>query len=104
MRYIEFLITPNIIKERQTMSIFEALMLICFGLSWPISIAKTLRAKVVTGKSPLFIGVVIMGYVCGLIHKILYSFDWVIYLYAINIAAVSLDLILYFRYRGNNKQ
>ena len=36
------------------MSIFEAIMLICFGAGWPISVAKALRTKVVSGKSPLF--------------------------------------------------
>jgi hypothetical protein len=82
------------------MSIFEALMLVCFGLSWPVSIVRTLRLKVVSGKSPYFIGIVILGYVFGLAHKILYSRDWVIGLYVFNIVVVSIDLILYFKYRG----
>ena len=44
------------------MSVFEAAMLIsCFGVSWPISIAKSLRTKVVAGESTLF-----MVIVCGL--------------------------------------
>jgi hypothetical protein len=81
------------------MSVFEALMLVCFGLSWPVSIARTIRAKAVTGKSPYFIGIVILGYAFGLAHKVLYSRDWVIGLYIFNILAVSADLILYFRYR-----
>ena len=34
---------------------FELLMVLCFGISWPISIAKTLKTKCVSGKSPLFI-------------------------------------------------
>ena len=76
-------------------------MLICFGLSWPISIIKTLRAKTVQGKSPLFIGIILTGYVCGLAHKLLYSLDWVTYLYIINLVAVSIDLILYYRYAGS---
>jgi hypothetical protein len=82
------------------MSIFEALMLVCFGLSWPVSIVRTLRLKVVSGKSPYFIGIVILGYAFGLAHKILYSRDWVIGLYVFNIAVVSIDLMLYFKYRG----
>jgi hypothetical protein len=82
------------------MNIFEALMLVCFGLSWPISIIKTLRTKVVAGKSPLFIGVIILGYIFGLTNKLLISFDWVAWLYIINLVVVSLDLILYYRYRN----
>jgi len=85
------------------MSVFEALMLICFGLSWPVSIIKAVRTKVVTGKSPIFIGIVILGYACGLTHKLLYSRDWVIWLYAINLVVVLIDLILYFRYSKNGR-
>ncbi len=80
------------------MSIFEATMLICFGLSWPISIAKSLRTKVVSGKSPLFMAVVCFGYACGVTHKLLYSMDWIIGLYALNMVLVVTDLVLYFRY------
>lgn len=80
------------------MSVFEAVMLICFGISWPVSIAKSLRTKVVSGKSPLFIAIVCLGYVCGVIHKILYSFDWITALYAMNMILAAVDLSLYFRY------
>lgn len=82
------------------MSPFEALMLICFGLSWPISILKSLRTKKVTGKSPGFMIIVIIGYASGMVHKIIYSMDWVIYLYCLNMIMVTMDLLLYFRYSG----
>ncbi len=81
------------------LSIFEAGMLICFGLSWPISIAKTLRAKRVEGKSPLFMAAVLLGYASGMLHKVLYSMDWVIVLYALNFCMIAFDLRLYFKYR-----
>lgn len=80
------------------MSVFEAVMLLCFGVSWPISIAKTLHTKVVVGKSPLFMAIVAFGYVSGVIHKALYSFDWIIILYAMNAVLVATDLTLYFMY------
>jgi len=73
-------------------------MLICFGVSWPISIAKAIRTKVVAGKSPLFMGIVCFGYACGVTHKLLYSRDWIIALYALNFVLVAVDLVLYFRY------
>jgi hypothetical protein len=76
------------------MSVFEIGMLICFGASWPISIAKTLKTKAVTGKSALFLLIVILGYICGIVHKILYSRDFVIYLYALNLILVTIDLVL----------
>ena len=81
------------------MSSFEAVMLICFGISWPVSIAKSLRTKVVLGKSPLFMAIVCMGYMSGCIHKVIYSFDWITALYASNMILVAIDLALYFAYR-----
>jgi len=77
---------------------FEALMLICFGVSWPISVVKSIRTRVVSGKSPLFMAIVCIGYCSGLIHKVLYSFDVIIILYAINLIMVAVDLLLYFKY------
>ncbi len=85
------------------MSIFEATMLICFGISWPISIAKSLRTKLVAGKSPLFMMLLCFGYLCGIFHKLLYSMDWVILLYTLNMVLVAIDLSLYFKYRGSSK-
>lgn len=81
------------------MSIFEALMLVCFGISWPFAVAKTYKTKNVKGKSSLFLLLVIFGYIFGIIHKILYSFDYVIFLYVFNCLMVLFDLILYFRYK-----
>jgi hypothetical protein len=80
------------------MSIFEGLMLVCFGLSWPISIAKALRTKTVSGKSPLFMSIVIAGYASGIIHKVLYARDWIIILYVLNLVLVAIDMSLYFKY------
>ena len=80
------------------MSLFEIIMLVCFGLSWPVSIYKSLKTRVVAGKSPLFMTIVILGYASGVVHKILYSFDWVIWLYAVNLALVAADMGVYFYY------
>jgi hypothetical protein len=80
------------------MSIFEAGMLVCFGVSWPVSIAKAIRTKVVRGKSPVFMVIVCIGYAFGLIHKFLYSPDWVTILYGLNLVMVAVDLSLYCKY------
>ena len=85
------------------MSLYEAIMLICFGLSWPISIAKSLHTKVVTGKSPLFMMILIVGYSSGLIHKLLYSYDWITFLYILNLVMVSIDLTLYYKYKNRTR-
>ncbi|MCQ2957728.1 MAG: hypothetical protein MJ180_02375 [Candidatus Gastranaerophilales bacterium] len=81
------------------MSIFEALMLICFGASWPAAIRKTYVTKNVKGKSRLFAWLVIIGYLCGMIHKILYNFDFVFYLYLADLLLVATDLTLVYIYR-----
>jgi len=68
-------------------SLFEAIMLICFGVSWPVSIAKAVRTKVVAG-----------GYISGLVHKALYHPDLIMVLYAVNLVLVAVDLSLYITY------
>ena len=83
-------------------SIFEIIMLLCFGLSWPTSIVRALRTKVVRGKSPFFMVLIIIGYMGGITHKYLYTpGDPVIFLYVLNFLLVTVDLSLYFKYRKN---
>lgn len=77
---------------------FEAAMLLCFGISWPISILKSLRTHKVVGKSPLFMGIVFTGYVSGVIHKVFFQQDWVIVLYIFNLIMVGIDIYLYYKY------
>jgi hypothetical protein len=88
------------------MSIFEICMLICFGVSWPLSIAKTIKTKTVTGKSILFLIIVILGYACGILHKVMYSMDCIIYLYIANLVLVAIDLglCIYYSSPARNKK
>ncbi|MGE5551389.1 MAG: hypothetical protein ACM3ZC_12805 [Bacteroidota bacterium] len=72
-------------------------MLVCFGLSWPFSIYRTYRSTNVEAKSPVFLCLVITGYVAGVVHKLLYSRDPVILLYATNAVLVTVDLLLVVR-------
>lgn len=84
---------------------YEIIMLLCFAASWPFSIIKSLRTKVVLGKSPVFMTIIIVGYVFGIIHKLVYCpGDWVIFFYILNLLIVSFDLFLYFRYIGQNRR
>jgi urea transporter len=80
------------------MSIFEATMLICFGLSWHVSIIKSLRTRIVVGKSPLFMAMVCVGYLSGIIHKAVHSPDWIAGLYCLNMVLVAIDLALYLKF------
>ena len=74
-------------------------MLFCFGFSWPFSIAKSLKARSTKGKSLGFMLLVELGYVFGIIHKIFYSYNWVIWAYVTLFAVVAIDICLYFRNR-----
>lgn len=84
--------------ETTRISILEGIMLICWGLSWPVSIIKALRTKIVHGKSPLFMSLIAFGYLCGISHKILYSRDYLILIYMFNLTMILTDLYLYSRY------
>lgn len=79
------------------MSIFEALMLICFGAAWPASIYKSYTSQNNSGKSLWFMVIILIGYISGVTHKLLYSYDLVIYLYVLNGLMVSADILLYYR-------
>lgn len=81
------------------MSIFEALMLLCFGAAWPLNIYKSWTARTAKGKSLPFLMVVELGYISGMINKVLYHYDFVLYLYLLNFIMVGIDCTLYFRNR-----
>jgi hypothetical protein len=79
------------------MSVFEIFMLISFGAAWPVSIHKSITSKSIEGKSVIFLYVIIFGYMMGVIHKLLYHLDFVIFLYVLNLLMVLTDLLLYYR-------
>jgi uncharacterized membrane protein len=79
------------------MGIFEFLMLCCFGFSWPFSISKSLKSKSAKGKSLGFMLLIELGYIFGILHKILYAYNWVIWAYIVLFLIVAFDIVLYFR-------
>ncbi len=91
--------------------IFEALMLIAFGCSWPASILKSLRTRYVRGKSLAFMFIILTGYTAGITHKILNPppadagvlARYVIWLYVMLFLLVSTDIVLYFLFRKNSE-
>ena len=82
------------------MSVFEAIMLVCFGLAWPFSIYKSATTRQVGSKSLLFLIALLVGYVAGIFHKVFFNFDLVIILYALNGTMVTIDILLYLRNRA----
>lgn len=75
-------------------------MLVCFGVAWPFSIYKSATTWQVGSKSLVFLVALLVGYIGGILHKIFYSFDLVIILYALNGTMVSIDIALYLRNRA----
>ena len=75
--------------------IFEVLMLICFGISWPISVVKSIKSRSSKGKSLIFTVVIIIGYICGITSKIVGgNTGYVLWLYVFNLVIVTADLII----------
>lgn len=77
-------------------SIFEAGMLICFGFAWPVNIYNSIKSKTTKGKSIFFLLIILLGYIFGITHKLIYSRDIVLILYIINLIMVSVDISIYF--------
>ena len=85
--------------------LLEALTILCFGLSWPISIRKSYISRTTKGKSLFFEIFLLIGYIFGIVRKIIQitqgSSGFVFYLsfvfYIVNFGAISIDVALYFR-------
>lgn len=87
--------------------ICEFFMLFTFGFSWPFAIARTYRAKRVDGKSPMFMIIVLIGYLGGILARLLDSDpsnDWLVVVYLVDMSLVSTDLTLYFHYSRKNRR
>lgn len=80
-------------------SIFEFMMLACFGSAWPASIYRSIKSKSTKGKSIWFLIIIWLGYGAGIMHKLLYSYDYVFFLYILNFLMVGTDILLYMRNR-----
>lgn len=80
-------------------------MLVCFGISWPFNIAKSLRSRTAKGKSVAFELLIIAGYLCGLVGKlILGNLSYVVFFYIADILMVAADLALTLRNRRLDRE
>jgi len=87
--------------------LLEALMIFCFGLSWPISIRKSWVSRTAKGKSLFFEIFIWVGYIFGIVRKFMLwgaataPLDWLFYLgwafYFLNFFEITVDILLYFR-------
>jgi len=75
-------------------------MVICFGLSWPLSIMKSYRSRTTKGKSLFFLLFILIGYGCGIVSKLVGgNITYVFFFYVLNFVMVAIDVTLYFRNR-----
>ena len=75
----------------------EAFMLICFGLSWPLSLYKNIKAKTAKSMSLQFTLLIIIGYIAGITAKIVNNnFNYVLAIYILNLIIVSANIVVYF--------
>ncbi len=81
--------------------IFETMMILCFGISWPLSIIRSYRSRSTKGKSLLFMCFIAFGYVCGIISKCMtHTYNLAFWFYFPNIIMVCTDICLFFRNRA----
>lgn len=81
--------------------VLESIMLICFGLSWPMSVVKNIRAHTAKSMSLPFILLIITGYLAGIGAKIYsHNYSYVLAIYVLNLVFVSINLAVYFVNRG----
>ena len=78
--------------------VLEALMLISFGLSWPINALNAWRARTARGTSLTFLMLITFGYVAGIAAKFVgNNINWVLAVYIINLTALIVNLLIYAR-------
>lgn len=86
--------------------LMEAFTILCFGLSWPISIRKSLISKTAKGKSLFFEVFLLVGYAFGIFRKLIQLtvlgvtgaiFFLSFFFYVLNFIEISIDVALYFR-------
>ena len=81
--------------------IFETIMIVCFGISWPLSIIRSYRSRSTKGKSLLFMCFIAFGYVCGIISKCMtQTYNLAFWFYFPNVILVCTDIGFYFRNRA----
>ena len=85
--------------------LLESTMLICFGLSWPMNLAKNIKAKSARNMSLQFILLIITGYIAGITAKIYtHKFNYVLVVYLLNLVIVSANVVVYFINRRYDRQ
>ena len=77
--------------------ILETAMLICFGLSWPMNLIKSIKVQSAKGTSLKFLLLILFGYLCGIAAKLVsHQINYVLIVYFLNLFVVGANLVVYF--------
>ena len=92
--------------------ILEIIMIVSFGVSWPMNVVKSYKARTTKGKSLAFLCLIFFGYIAGIASKLVNEAymaaigqKWyVLFFYVLNFVMVGADLVMYVRnYRLDKK-
>ena len=104
------------IDMKAVASLMEMMMVICFGISWPLNIVKAWRAGTTRGVSLPFYFFIWAGYVFAFIGKFfLISYNapqpwyetvhwYVMFFYVLNTLMVSCGIVIWFRNKALDKK
>lgn len=92
--------------------LFEIIMVVSFGASWPFNVIKSYKARTTKGKSLLFLCLIFFGYIAGITSKLIneaymasFAQKWyVLVFYILNFVMVGADLLLYVRNKKLDKE
>lgn len=92
--------------------ILEIIMVVSFGASWPMNVAKSYKARTTKGKSLAFLLLIFFGYIAGIASKLVneaymaqFASKWyVLVFYCLNFIMVGIDLCLYVRNKKLDKE
>lgn len=96
---------PSIVEPVQFAQGLEAVMLLCFGLAWPLNTLGMLRRQRAEGKGLTFTAIIWCGYLCGAAAKLLLAFAAgrtlppVFWLYVLNATTVGCNALVYLHFR-----
>ena len=77
--------------------ILETIMLICFGLSWPINLVKNIKAQTAASTSLKFLILITVGYIAGIAAKFAaHKFNY--------LAFVAVNIVVYFINSNKDKK
>ena len=94
---LRLLVEPSMVAM-----LLEALMLICFGIAWPLANLRMLRTGRVEGKGKAFTAIILCGYIAGAVAKLAWAtsahaLPLVFWLYVLNTVSVGGNLVLQWR-------